>query len=235
MSFQPNSSYGYASPASSALAEESAHVFMQRVYAWMSVGLFATGGVAFLVASNQALMAAVLPLRTPLMIGTLLMVIGFSFIAPKVNGFVAGALFLTYAVMNGLMFSVLFMIYTQGSIASAFFLTAGTFGAMSVYGTVTKKDLSAWKTFLFMGLVGIILASILNFFLHSGVMAFVVNCAAILIFAGLTAYDTQKLRQYHASSGYSSVASLAVVGALTLYLDFVNIFLSLLQLFGKRR
>jgi FtsH-binding integral membrane protein len=235
MSFEPQSSFGYASPASSALAAESARTFMQRVYLWMSVGLALTGGVAFVFASSNSLMHAVAPMFLPLMGVTFVIAMAFTFIAPKVNGVVAGGLFLIYATLNGVMFSVLFLVYTGGSIATAFFLTAGTFGAMSVYGTVTKKDLSAWSTFLFMGLVGIILAGIINIFLQSDLLGFVKSCAAIVIFAGLTAYDTQKLRQYHASSGYSSAASLAVTGALMLYLDFVNLFLNILRLLGRRR
>lgn len=235
MSFEPQSTYGYATPASAVLAQASARVFMQRVYLWMSAGLALTGAVAFVVASSQALMAAVLPLFMPLVIGTFVIAMAFTFLASKVNGVVAAALFLVYAFLNGLVFSALFLVYTGSSIATAFFLTAGTFGAMSVYGTVTKKDLSTWSTFLFMGLVGIILAGIINLFVQSDLLGFVKSCAAVLIFAGLTAYDTQKLRQHHANSGYSSAAALSITGALMLYLDFVNLFLNLLRLFGRRR
>jgi len=130
---------------------------------------------------------------------------------------------------------VLFVVYQLGSVASAFAITAGTFAAMSVYGTVTKKDLSSWGTFLFMGLVGILIAGLVNIFVGSAMLDFIRSCAAVLIFAGLTAYDTQKLRAFHASSGYSSAASLAISGALTLYLDFINLFLNLLRLMGRRR
>lgn len=234
MSWQPNSSV-YDSPTSSVLAEESARTFMQRVYAWMTAGLFVTGGVAFAVASSRAMMAVVMPLFLPIMVVDLLVVVAFSFLSSKVNGAIAALMFLGYAFLNGLLFSSLFLRYQMGSIASSLFITAGAFGAMSVYGTVTKKDLSGWASFLFMGLVGIILAGIVNIFLQSDVLGFVKSCAAIVIFAGLTAYDTQKLRQFHASSGYSSAASLAVTGALMLYLDFVNLFLNILQLFGRRR
>jgi hypothetical protein len=225
----------YDSPTSSVLAEESARTFMQRVYAWMTAGLFVTGGVAFAVASSRAMMAVVMPLFLPIMVVDLLVVVAFSFLSSKVNGAIAALMFLGYAFLNGLLFSSLFLRYQMGSIASSLFITAGAFGAMSVYGTVTKKDLSGWASFLFMGLVGIILAGIVNIFLQSDVLGFVKSCAAIVIFAGLTAYDTQKLRQFHASSGYSSAASLAVTGALMLYLDFVNLFLNILQLFGRRR
>ena len=235
MSFEPQSTFGYGTAASAALASESARVFMQRVYRWMSGGLFLTGTVAFYVASNQAVFAAVAPYFKVMMVGTLGLVIAFSFLAHRVSGPVAAAMFLGYAVLNGLVFSTLFVVYQLGSIAAAFTITAATFGALSVYGTVTKKDLSSWGTFLFMGLVGIIIAGVVNIFVGSAMIDFVTSCAGVLIFAGLTAYDTQKLRQFHASSGYSSAASLAISGALTLYLDFINLFLSLLRLMDRRR
>ena len=121
------------------------------------------------------------------------------------------------------------------TLAEAFAISAGTFGAMSLYGTVTKKDLSGWGSFLMMGLVGIIIAGIVNIFVQSDMLGFVKSCAAVLIFAGLTAYDTQKLRQFHAQSGFSSAMSLSISGALMLYLDFVNLFLNILRLLGRRR
>jgi FtsH-binding integral membrane protein len=144
-------------------------------------------------------------------------------------------LFLGYSVLTGLTMSVIFLIYTRSSIGSAFLLTAGTFGAMSVFGTVTRKNLSSWATFLIMGAIGIFIASIVQVFMQSPMLNFVLGCAGVLVFAGLTAYDTQKLREMHAGSGYSSAATLSIVGALVLYLDFINLFLSLLRLFGDRR
>lgn len=235
MSFEPRSTFAYETSASATLASESARVFMQRVYWWMTAGLLLTGGVAGYVASHQSIFSAVAPYLRVLMLGTIGLVFAFSFLAHRVSGPVAAAMFLGYAVANGLLFSVLFVVYQLGSIASAFAITAGTFAAMSVYGTVTKKDLSSWGTFLFMGLIGILLAGVVNIFVESPMMDFVRSCAAVLIFAGLTAYDTQKLRQLHASSGYSSAASLSISGALTLYLDFINLFLNLLRLMGRRR
>jgi len=234
MDFQPQTRTAWGD-ANSVLAEESARVFMQRVYWWMSVGLGVTGVTSWLVASNQALFAALAPNFTLIMLGGLGLVVAFSFLSNRVSGPVAAAMFLAYALTNGLVFSVLFYVYELGSIASAFFITAGGFAAMSVYGTVTKKDLSGWAPFLFIGLFGIIIAGIVNIFLQSDMLGFVKSAAAVVIFAGLTAYDTQKLRQFHANSGYSSAASLAVSGALTLYLDFINLFLALLRLFGRRR
>jgi hypothetical protein len=230
-----NPDYSYSPTASAVLAEESARSFMQRVYWWMSVGLALTGGIAWVVASSQQLTAMVLPYYFPLLLAELAVVFLFSFIQSKVSGPVAAAMFLLYAVLSGLTFSVIFLVYELGSVGSAFAITAGTFGAMSVYGTVTKKDLSGWGSFLMMGLIGIIIAGIVNIFVQSDMLGFVKSCAAVLIFAGLTAYDTQKLRQYHANSGYSSAMSLAISGALMLYLDFVNLFLNILRLMGRRR
>jgi FtsH-binding integral membrane protein len=219
----------------SILAEESARVFMGRVYRWMIGGLALTGATAIGVASSPELSATVLGLFGPIVIAELILVIALSFIAPRVSGAVAAVMFLGYAFLTGLTFSVLFLAYTGGSIASAFFVTSGAFAALSIYGTVTKKDLSAWGTFLFMGLIGLILAGVVNFFLHSSAITFVCACAGVVVFAGLTAYDTQRLRRFHAESGYSSSGSLAITGALILYLDFVNLFLKILQLLGKRR
>ncbi|GMU58479.1 MAG: Bax inhibitor-1/YccA family protein [Myxococcales bacterium] len=236
MAFEPQgqSAYGDYS-AGGVLAQESARVFMQRVYWWMTMGLGLTGITSWVVASNQALFAALAPHFMILMLGGFGIVLLFSFIAQKVSGPVAAGMFLIYAFINGLVFSVLFYVYELGSIASAFFITAAGFAAMSVYGTVTKKNLSAWAPFLFIGLIGIIIAGIVNIFLQSDMLGFVKSAAAVVIFAGLTAYDTQKLRQYHASSGFSSAQSLAIHGALILYLDFINLFLALLRLFGRRR
>jgi FtsH-binding integral membrane protein len=235
MDYQPQTRTAYGDSASAMLAEESSRVFMQRVYWWMSVGLGLTGVTSFLIASNQALFAALAPNFMLLMLGGFGIVVAFSFLAQKVNGTVAAAMFLAYALINGVVFSVLFYVYTLGSIAQAFFITAGGFAAMSIYGTVTKKNLSAWAPFLFIGLIGIIIAGIVNIFLMSDMLGFVKAAAAVLIFSGLTAYDTQKLRQHHANSGFSSAQSLAIHGALILYLDFINLFLALLRLFGRRR
>ena len=217
------------------LAEESARVFMLRVYRWMVAGLSVTGLTAVFVAGNPTLQRGILDLFVPLIIGELVLVFALSFIAPKVSGAVAGIMFVGYAFLTGLTFSVLFLVYQLGSIASAFFITAGAFAALSVYATVTKRDLSVWRTFLFMGLIGVILAGVVNFFLHSPALQFVSACVGVIVFAGLTAYDTQRLRKYHADSGYSSSGALAITGALILYLDFVNLFLKILQLLGRRR
>ncbi len=232
---EPGYSYSPTGSASAVLASESARVFMQRVYWWMSLGLALTGGIAFAVGSSQELTALVRPYLMPLIVIELVVVFAFVFVQSKVSGPVAAAMFLLYAVLNGLTFSTIFLVYELGSISSAFVITAGTFGAMSVYGTVTKKDLSGWGSFLMMGLIGIIIAGIVNIFLQSDFLGFVKSCAGVVIFAGLTAYDTQKLRTHHANSGFSSAMSLSITGALMLYLDFVNLFLHILRLIGRRR
>lgn len=217
------------------LAQESARAFMAGVYRWMVLGLAVTGGTALYVASNGALFESLLPWMRPLILVELGLVLALSWLASRINGVVAGALFLAYALLNGVTFSVIFSIYQLGSIASVFFVTAATFGALSLYGTFTKKDLSAWGTFLIMGLFGLVIAGVVNLFLHSEAVTFVTSCAGVVVFAGLTAWDTQKLRAFHASMGFSSAASLSIAGALTLYLDFINLFISLLRLMGKRR
>lgn len=234
MAFDPHQQFA-APSAASMLAEESASAFMAKVYRWMVAGLALTAGTAFFVASNQEAFALVRGLYLPLILAELAVVVVFSLIAHKISGVVAGAMFLGYSFLSGLTLSAIFFRYNLGSISTAFFITSAMFGAMSVYGTVTKKDLSGWATFLFMGLVGVLVAGVVNIFLQSDFLGFVKSCAAVVVFAGLTAYDTQKLRQMHASSGYSSAGSLAINGALVLYLDFINLFLNILRLFGSRR
>jgi uncharacterized protein len=221
--------------ADAILIEESQRTFMSRVYGWMFAGLGLTGVVALLTALNKDLMMQVVQWRLPLLLVQLGVVFALSFLAPRLSGAVAAALFLGYSALTGLTFSVLLYVYTAGSIGQAFLMTAGTFGAMSAYATFTKKDLSGWGTFLFIGLVGVVIASIVQIFVRSDMLGFVMSCAAVVVFAGLTAYDTQKLRQMHAASGYSSAMTVSVVGALTLYLDFINLFLALLRLFGSKR
>jgi FtsH-binding integral membrane protein len=235
MQNDPGYAYSPTGSASAVLANESARVFMQRVYWWMSAGLALTGVTAFVVASSQALTAMVMPFFYPLLIIELLVVVAFSFMQSRVSGPVAAVMFLAYALLNGLTFSVIFLVYELGSIATAFAVTAGTFGAMSIYGTVTKSDLSGWRTFLMMGLFGLIIAGIVNIFVGNGMLDFVICCAGVLVFAGLTAYDTQKLRTHHANSGFSSAMALSITGALILYLDFINLFLYILRLLGRRR
>lgn len=215
--------------------DTSAATFMAGVYRWMFAGLLMTAGVAYYVASDPALVMQLMHWAIPLIILQLALVFGLSFFASRLSGAVAGVLFLAYSGLTGLTFSSLFLIYQLGSLAQAFGLTAGVFGALSFYGTVTKRDLGPWRTFLMMGLFGVLGAGIIVMFTRSSALSFVMSCASVVVFAGLTAYDTQKLRQFHAAAGAEGGGSQTIVGALMLYLDFVNIFLSLLRLFGKRR
>ena len=205
--------------------------FMAKVYRWMAAGLGLTGVIAMAIASSDSMLHAVMPLFLPLIIGELILVFAFSRMVRTASFTTAAAMFLVYAALNGVTFSVILRIYTPESVASVFFITAGAFGGMSVFGTVTKRDLSAWAGFLMMGLFGVIIAGVVNIFVHSSPLNFIISCASVVVFAGLTAWNTQQLRSL-ASVGDDR---LALSGALSLYLDFVNLFLSLLRLFGRRR
>jgi hypothetical protein len=210
--------------------------FMSAVYRWMSLGLLVTAGVAFYVASTPAALQVVLGNRAVfwgLVIAQFGLVIALSAAVNKLSAGVAGALFLLYSALTGATLSVVLLAYTGASVAAAFAVTAGTFLAMSVFATVTKRDLSGWSTFLFMGLIGIVIASLVNIFLKSSMMQWVLSAAGVVVFTGLTAYDTQRLRRMAAAG--AGVAALPVNGALALYLDFINLFLSILNVFGGRR
>jgi len=209
--------------------------FMAGVYRWMTLGLAVTAGVALYTASNVQLAMAVARNVWPLLLVQFLVVLGLSFMAQRISGPVAALLFMVYAGLTGLTLSGIFFIYSVGSIGTAFLITAGSFAALSVYGTVTKRDLSAWGTFLFMGLIGVVIASIVQFWWSSPAFSFALSCATVVVFAGLTAYDTQKLRVLGAQYAGTGLTSLTIVGALNLYLDFINLFLALLRLFGDRR
>jgi uncharacterized protein len=210
--------------------------FMSAVYRWMTIGLFVTAAVAYGVASSRTALEIIYGNRMVLyglIIGELGLVFALSAMVHRLSAAAAGGMFLLYSALNGATLSAVLLVYTGGSVASAFAVTGGTFAAMSVYGTVTKKNLSSWGSFLFMGLIGIVIAAVVNIFIRSDMLGFVISCAAVVVFTGLTAYDTQKLRQVAASG--QGTHSLAIVGALTLYLDFINLFLALLRLFGNRR
>jgi len=210
---------------------------MASVYWWMSLGLAVTGVIAFGVAHSETLAGIIL--GTPgvfigLMIAELVLVIALSAAISKMSPAVAAGVFLLYAALNGATMSAIFLVYTQGSIATTFFVTGGTFGAMAAYGTITKRDLTGWGSFLFMGLIGVVIASVVNMFLHSEMLYWAITFAGILVFVGLTAYDVQRIRRA-VVSGALPHDKLAVYGALMLYLDFINLFLLLLRLFGRRR
>jgi len=210
--------------------------FMSAVYRWMTVGLLVTAAVAWYVAATPAALQVIFGNRVVfwgLLIAQFGLVIGLSAAVTRLSAGVAGGLFLLYSALNGATLSIILLAYTGASVASAFAVTAGTFGAMSVFATVTRRDLTSWGTFLFMGLIGIVIASVVNIFTKSDMVSWVISAAAVVVFTGLTAYDTQRLRRMAAAG--AGVAALPVNGALALYLDFINLFLAILRLFGGRR
>ncbi|MEP7052155.1 MAG: Bax inhibitor-1/YccA family protein [Pseudomonadota bacterium] len=212
--------------------------FLRKVYAFMAAGLFATALTATAVASSETFMLALRSnpiLMYGLMFAELGMVIAFSALAHRLSAAVAGALFFGYAVLNGVTFSVLFLAYTASSIGSTFFITAGTFGAISAYGYVTKRDLSGLGSFAMMGLIGLVIASVVNIFLHSTMIYWLLTFVGVIVFTGLTAYDTQKLKRFAGTVSPADQSKVALQGALILYLDFINLFVMLLRLFGDRR
>ncbi len=214
--------------------------FMVRVYNWMTAGLAITGFMAFYVSNNETIMGIIF--GNPFMPIVLMIVqIGLVFwLASRVMQMSvsqATGVFMLYAGLTGITFSFIFVVYTSASITSTFLVTAGTFGAMSLYGYTTKKDLTSWGSFLFMGLIGIIIASVVNMFMQSTMMHMIITYAGVLIFVGLTAYDTQKIKEMNilGNEGTDEDTKEAIRGALTLYLDFINLFLMLLRLMGDRR
>ena len=202
----------------------------------MFLGLLASGAAAFLVATNPVVMQALFGnkfLIFGLMIGLLAMVWNLSANAHKMSPAAASANFFIYSALNGVVLSSVFVIYTASSIFSVFCITGAVFGMMALYGATTKKDLSGVGSFAIMALLGLIVAQIVNMFLHSTGFAALLNYAGVLIFVALTAYDVQKIKQIGQSANYN--ANMSIVGALVLYLDFVNLFLLLLRIMGNRR
>ena len=213
--------------------------FMVRVYNWMAAGLGITGFMAFYI-KNSPLFSilkdySIIPIV--LMIAQIGLVFYLASRVMQMSVSQATGVFFLYAGLTGLTFSTLFVVYTTASITSTFLVTAGTFGAMSLYGYTTKKDLTSWGSFLFMGLIGIIIASLVNIFMKSSMMYMIITYAGVLIFVGLTAYDTQKIKEMNilGNEGTDEDTKEAIRGALTLYLDFINLFLMLLRLMGDRR
>ncbi|MDR1020745.1 MAG: Bax inhibitor-1/YccA family protein [Synergistaceae bacterium] len=214
---------------------------MTKVYMWMGLGLLTTAAVSYYAASSgQVIYFLIGRSITPFLIlavAELGIVFFLSSRIAKMSQATASALFFVYSALNGLTIAPLLLVYTGSSVASAFFSTAGMFGAMSVYGTVTKRDLSGWGSFLMMGLIGLVIASVANIFFASERTSLVIAIMGVFIFTGLTAYDTFKIRAM--ASGVpgddESAGKFAVLGALTLYLDFINMFIFLLRIFGKRR
>jgi len=214
--------------------------FMVRVYNWMTAGLAITGFMAFYVSNNETIMNIIFGnpiMPIVLMIAQIGLVFWLASRVMQMSVSQATGVFMLYAGLTGVTFSFIFVVYTSASITSTFLVTAGTFGAMSLYGYTTKKDLTSWGSFLFMGLIGIIIASVVNMFMQSNMMHMIITYAGVLIFVGLTAYDTQKIKEMNilGNEGTDEDTKEAIRGALTLYLDFINLFLMLLRLMGDRR
>ena len=215
---------------------EGLRAYMLSVYNYMALGLGLTGGVALLVVSSPALLEAIKPMMLLFILAPVALVFFLSFKINTMKFTTAQTVFWFYAALNGVAFSVLGEVFTEESIARVFFITAGMFAAMSLYGYTTRKDLTAMGGFLFMGLIGIIIASVVNMFLASSGLQFLISVIGVLVFTGLTAYDTQSIKEsYTAGSSAEVAGKRAIFGALRLYLDFINLFLMLLQLMGNRR
>ena len=214
--------------------------FMTKVFGWMSGALIVTGLISAWVASTPELTAIIFGNRWifyGLLIAEILCVGYLSSVIEKITAQTAILLFMGYAALNGLTFSVIFLAFTAESIATTFFITAGTFGAMSLYGYYTKQDLTSVGNIAFMALIGLIIASIVNFFFQNELLYWITTYAGILIFVALTAYDVQKIKKMNVigNEGTEEDRKEAIMGALALYLDFINLFLYLLRLFGKRK
>ncbi|MFV9875461.1 MAG: Bax inhibitor-1/YccA family protein [Rickettsiales endosymbiont of Dermacentor nuttalli] len=234
--------------AKAAQYDEGLRAFMLQVYNYMAGALVLTGTISMLTASSEAVMNMMYVMQGKHIVGIsgfgwlvafapLALVFVFNFGITRMSSQTVQLLFWTYAGLIGLSLSSIFVVYTGESVARVFFITAGVFGAMSIYGYSTKKDLTQFGSFLIIGLIGILIASLINIFLKSSGLQFAVSILSILIFVGLTAYDTQRIKSMYYQFGINNEASakVAVMGALTLYMDFINIFVQLLQFFGNRR
>lgn len=213
---------------------------MRKVYLWMTLALVITGFTAFGIASNPGIAYAIVTNRLlfwGLIIAEFGLVIGISGAINKLSAVTATLLFVLYSIVNGATLSVICMAYTMSSIASVFFITAGLFGVMAFIGYTTKTDLTSIGKILFMALIGIILATIVNLFVGSSMLNMIVSYVGVVIFTGLTAYDSQKIKNmlYNADSMDEGMQKIALLGSLTLYLDFINLFLMLLRIFGGNR
>ena len=221
---------------------ETVSVFMNRVYMWMTVGLAITGVTAWYISQSPQMQSMIQGNKLVflgLLIAELITVFVLILMINQLSAGGATSLFILYSLLTGATFSVIFIVYPMGAISNAFFTTAGMFLVMSIYGTVTKRDLTGLGQFLIMGLIGIIIAGIVNLFLKSDKVDFVISCIGVIVFTGLTAYDTQKIRKIGMgltdSAESVNLKKQAILGALTLYLDFINLFLELLKLFGRKK
>lgn len=213
---------------------------MRKVYVWMTLALCITGLTAFYVANNTALMTAIVSNRLlffGLLIGEVALVIGLTASLNRISFATATMLFILYSVLNGVTMSFIFLAYTMTSIASTFFITGGTFAAMAFIGYTTKKDMSRFSGFFMMAILGLVIATVVNIFVASSTLDWIITYAGVFIFVGLTAYDSQKIKNMLMAYGTDvndGTQKLALMGSLTLYLDFINLFIYLLRIFGKR-
>ena len=216
--------------------DEGLRTFMLRVYNYMALGIGLTGVIAYLIASNPHLLGSLKPFALLFMLAPFGVVMFLSVRMDKIEASTAQMLFWVYAALMGVSLSFMLAHFTGESVARVFFITASLFGSMSLYGYTTKKDLTSMGSFMIMGLWGVILASVVNMFMHSSAMQLLISVLSVIIFTGLTAYDTQKIKEIYVESDHAEIAGKkAVFGALTLYLDFINIFVSLLHIFGDRK
>jgi len=260
MSEFKNQGFSRAQPAVTRAAsheiDEGLRAYMLRVYNYMAIGLGITGIAAYgafmmSVTTDSGLSVGQLPngmmltsfgamlFTSPLKWVVMLAPLGLVFfLSAKISTMSVSSAQLTFwifAALMGISLSSIFLVYTSSSITRVFFITSAAFGALSLYGYTTKKDISGWGSFLFMGLIGIIIASVVNIFLGSGALAFAISVIGVLVFAGLTAYDTQQIKEmYYQGDGTAVAGRKAIMGALRLYLDFINMFIMLLHLFGSR-
>jgi uncharacterized protein len=234
MSYQPN-----VVTRTQADIDQGLRSHMLRVYNYMAAALGLTGLVAYFVGTNAAMMQTLMAnpvLFWVIALAPIALVFFLSFRIAHMSFTTAQTVFWVYAALMGLSLASIFVVYRLDSIARVFFITAGTFAAMSIYGYTTKRDLTKMGSFLMMGLIGIIIASIVNIFLKSSGLGFAISILGVLIFVGLTAYDTQKIKEIYFEGDDSTIAGKkAIMGALALYLDFINLFLMLLRLFGDRK
>ena len=221
-----------------ATTDERVTSFLKRVYGWMFVGLSVTAGVALFVASQPALVQAIARsgmVFFALVIAQIGLVVWISARVNTLNPSTAAGLFLLYSALNGITFAFILLAYTGQSIASAFITTAGMFGALALYGSMTKRSLAGLGQFAFMGLIGIVIASVVGLFWQNDTLQFMISAIGVIVFTGLTAYDAQRLKAMALQVEGPQMGSYAISGALALYLDFINLFLMILRLFGNRR
>lgn len=225
----------------SEVQSSASSLLLRRVYTWMTLALLISGLTALKVVSSPGILSWVFSSQATffgLLIAEVAVVLLLTWMLNRLSFLAATVMFIAYAVLNGVTCSVYFLKFTSESIASTFFITAGTFGALSLYGMFTKRDLSSIGRILFMSLIGLIIASLVNLFMRNEMIYWIISYAGVAIFVGLTAYDTQKIKQMlevHGTEVNDTTQKLALMGALTLYLDFINLFIYLLRIMGSRK